>query len=69
MSTVGYKVKNFFASRAREIILYSTSKTMVPPLHACYYATNILTATYRMTVGIVLHPRRTDPPMRTPSAL
>ena len=64
----GYKVKIFFARSAREIILCPTSKTMVPPLHACYYATNILTATYRMTVGIVLHPRRTDPPMRLPSS-
>jgi hypothetical protein len=47
----GVQSKIFFARSAREIILCPTSKTMVPPdLHACYYATNILTATYRMSI-------------------
>ena len=55
MSTVGMQSKIFFARSAREIILCPTSKNyMVPPLHACYYATNILTATCRMTDTLVL---------------
>ena len=67
MSTVGVQSKMFFSLAYNFVPHFKNYGAASACMLLCYEHCNGNLSVVR--IGIVLHPRRTDPPMRTPSAV